>query len=318
VESKLRLTALLVGASLLALDRPARAGDGADLGSSPPTDQAPPAEAAPKAEASTSSGSHSADLAIKLPNFQGLSGMQDMVDARVPEGLTIRGGLRMEQQKTDLKGPLLDFSQETFDLQAYAGVAAMKLFEVGARLPFELNHQTEGNRSGGHNRWSSSNVGDLDVSGKIAICFGNLTLAPYALFTLPTGQHRFDDVVGGRVGGAATLTALDSILAVHANVDGAWISGGHWVIDYRVGVSVVPLATKILLVRPYIFLNGKQALETNPGSDLRVAAGVQGLLFDFVTVELGGSYRFLSQATPTEFGTDEGTWAVQLGAGVAF
>src|SRR5205807_8801507 len=131
--------------------------------------------------------------------------------------------------------------------QAYAGVAAMELFEVGARLPFELNHTTRGWKlDGGATRKSGDNVGDLDVGGKISIRLGPLSVAPYALGTLPSGDRRFDHAVGGKVGGAATISVLKSIVNVHANADLAWLSGGDWGVDYRFGVSLVPIASKIL------------------------------------------------------------------------
>ncbi len=276
--------------------------------------------AAPTADSSSSStSSDDADLAVKLPNFFGLSGMQDMIDARVPTGLTIRGGLRMEQAMQSLQGPILHFDQDVFSLQAYAGVAALELFEVGARLPFEFNRTTKGFKiSGGNERQSGTNLGNFDLAGKISIRFGQLSLAPYAVLTFPTGDPRFDQPGGGRVGGAATVSILHSILDLHANVDGAWVAGGNWAIDYKVGVSVVPLASKVLLLRPYVFLKGTQQLANNPGSDVRVALGVQGLILDFVTVEAGMSYRFLSDTTPHDLPDDNGTWAFNIGAGVAF
>jgi hypothetical protein len=303
------LTAL---ACSLALAAPALAGDEA-------AGAAPTAGSSSTPSSTSSTSSDAAEIAVKLPNFFGLSGMQDLFDARVPTGLTIRGGLRMEQSMQNLQGPIIHFDQQILDLQAYAGVAALELFEVGARLPFEFNRTTKGLKiSGGSEHQSGSNLGNFDLAGKISIRFGQLSLAPYAVLTFPTGSPKFDSPGGARVGGAATVSILNSVLNLHANVDGAWISGGNWAIDYKIGVSVVPLATKIVALRPYVFLRGVQQIDNNPGSDLRVAAGVQGLLFDFITVEVGMSYRFLSDTTPHDLPDDNGTWSFNIGAGVAF
>jgi hypothetical protein len=138
------------------------------------------------------------------------------------------------------------------------------------------------------------------------------------VLTFPTGDPKFDQPGGVHVGGAATVSLLSSVLTLHANVDGAWVSGGNWSIDYKIGVSVVPIASKVFLIRPYVFLKGVQQIDNNPGSDLRVAAGVQGLIIDFITVEAGMSYRFLSEATPHDLPDDTGTWSFNIGAGVAF
>lgn len=306
-----RYSMLVACACLALLARPA-------LANNDELDEAP----APKAQATAPSSSTSdddADLAVKLPNFLGLSGMQDMIDARIPTGLTIRGGARLEQSKENLKGQLMEFKREQLNLQAYAGVAALELFEVGARLPFEVNRTSKGVKfDGGHTRRKGDSVGDLDVAGKISLRLGPLAIAPYVMGTLPSGDRRFSREAGGKVGGAVTVSVLKSIVNFHANVDGAWLEGGEWAINYRTGVSVVPLATKILLLRPYVFLNGRQSLARDSGADLRVATGVQALLFDFITLEAGGSYRFLSQATPSDLETDTGTYSFHVGAGVAF
>jgi hypothetical protein len=265
------------------------------------------------------SSTHDADLAIKLPNFLGLSGMRDMIDARVPTGLTIRGGLRLQQAKESLEGPLLELDRDTFDLQAYAGLAALELFEVGARLPFELDHTSKGVKvNGGHTRKKGDVFGDLDLGAKLSIKVGPVALAPYALATLPSGDRRFSKDAGGALGGAATVSLFDSRFAVHANIDGGWFEGGNLGIRWRFGVSAVPLATKILLLRPFVYLDGRQRIETNAGTELRVAAGAQALLLDFITLDAGFEFRFLSQTTPSELANDQGTWKFEIGAGVVF
>ncbi|MEZ0230696.1 MAG: hypothetical protein ACAI25_18890 [Planctomycetota bacterium] len=294
------------------LARPAYAnGDGEAMDEPPQKTQstAPP----------VSSSDDDAGMAVKLPNTLGLSGFGDMIDARIPTGLTIRGGVRLEQQKSELKGPLMEFKSEQLNMQAYAGVAVLELFEVGARLPFEFNRTSKGVKvNGGSTRKGDDNFGDLDLGAKLSIRLGPVALAPYAVITIPSGDRRFVKDAGGRVGGAVTVAILKSILNFHGNLDAQWAEGNHWAINYRTGVSFVPLATKLLLLRPYIFLDGKQALANESGADLRVAAGAQALLFDFITVEAGGAYRFFTQATPSELDHDEGTWSFHVGAGVAF
>jgi hypothetical protein len=260
-----------------------------------------------------------ADRAIKLSNFFGLSGMRDMIDGRIPSGITIRGGFTWQNEEENLKGTFEDFSSNRISLQAYGGVAALDLFEVGGRLPFEIDHTTKGyTLTGGHTRESGSSVGNLDLAGKIAIPVGPLTLAPYAIATFPSGDPRFDKSTGFAVGGATTIAVFGSRLAIHANVDGAWRSGGQVAIDYRIGASIVPLATSVILVRPFLYLDGAQELDHAPGSNIRIAAGAQALLFDFLTFELGGDYRLLGTANPDSLSKDLGSWTVDLGAGVVF
>jgi hypothetical protein len=277
---------------------------------------APPARKA--ADASSDEGV--ADHAIKLPNFYGLSGMREMIDARTPDGLTIRGGVRLQQQKESTAGHLIEFDRERLDLQAYAGVALFSFVEAGARLPFEWNKQSKGFRtSGGHDRDDGSGVGDLDVAAKISIPLGPIALGPYLKATIPTSSSpHFDKHRGGEVGAAASAGLFGQALVFHANVDGGWRDGGWTSINYRFGVSVVPFATKILLVRPYVYLDGKQRLHDQAGSELRVAAGAQALVLDFITLEAGGDYRFLNDATAHGLGDDRGTWTFEIGAGVAF
>jgi hypothetical protein len=289
------------------------------------------ADAAPKPQVGTPKGStggassseDDADLATKLANFRGLSGMQDLVDARVPNGLVIRGGVRFEQEHQDLSGHVLDFSQDKINLQAYAGVAALGLFEVGARLPFELDHSTKVLHltSGGAHR-NGDQFGDLDLGGKISLRLGWFSLAPYALATLPTGDRTFDHATGATIGGAVTAALLKSVLCLHANCDAQYIDGGQWNLNWRAGLSVVPIATKAILLRPYAFLQGKQAYYGQTGTDIWVAVGAQALLLDFIQVEAGGRYRFVDNGGvgPERYGPshDEGSWAAEVGAGVAF
>jgi hypothetical protein len=119
------------------------------------------------------------------------------------------------------------------------------------------------------------------------------------------------------VGGAATATLLDSRLAFHVNVDGSFRDNTQ-ALHYRVGTSVVPIATNVILLRPFAYLDGRAFIRDASGGDLRVAAGAQALLFDFLTLQAGFDYRFLDDSEPSKNSTDKGTWAFDIGAGVAF
>ncbi len=300
-----------VACASLALARPAYAEGDVEIDEPAAPAQTP----APKAH---STSEDDADMAVKLPNFMGLSGMQDMIDARIPTGFTIRGGARLEQTKSELDGPLMNFKNKQLNMQAYAGVALLELFEVGARIPFQLNRTSKGIKFDGGERHENDQFGDLDVGAKLSIRLGPMSLAPYVVLRLPSGDRRVSREAGGRAGGAMTISILKSIVNFHANVDGQWAEANHWSVNYRTGVSIVPLATKLILLRPYVFLDGRQALGNDAGADLSVAAGVQALLLDFIPLEAGGSYRFLAQTTPHEVPEDDGTWAFHVGAGVAF
>lgn len=260
-----------------------------------------------------------ANLATKLPNFLGLSGMRDMIDARTPQGFTLRGGVRLQQDKEDLHGALIDVKREELDMQAYMGLALAGFFEAGARLPFSVIHTAHGLRFDGHDHSGGKGIGDLDIAAKVTLPLTpELTLAPYVTAQLPTGDKRFSLKSGVDVGGALTMTALDEVVAFHVNVAGSWHEGGDTEIKFRVGPSLVPIATKVILLRPYVYLDGREVLHSDTGLDLRVAFGAQALLFDLLTVEIGADWRFMAQPVPEGIARDEGTWRVEVGAGVAF
>ncbi len=48
----------------------------------------------------------------------------------------------------------------------------------------------------------------------------------------------------------------------------------------------------------------------------RVTPGVA--LADFITLEAGGDYRFVSDTNPAGLPDDRGTWTIEVGAGVVF
>jgi hypothetical protein len=249
--------------------------------------------------------------------------MQEMVDARVPEGLTIRAGAFYLQQHESLHGHLVSFDQDKIDLQAYAGLAALSLFEVGGALPFQFDRATKTFRSGFSDTKDASAIGNLKLAGKVSLKLGAFSIAPYAVGTLPSGGHNVPDTSGLEVGGAVTAAIAKSMVAFHGNMSGEWLSSGNnWALKWRLGVSLVPLATKVLLLRPYLYLDGKETFAGNTGSQMSVDAGVQALVIDFVQVEAGARYRFLSNGGngPDHDGpsNDTGTWSFEIGAGVAF
>jgi hypothetical protein len=285
---------------------------------------APAANTKLEAPAASPAAAGSGRLALKLPNFYGTSGFGNMFDARTPEGLTIRAGARLRQEKEELKGQLFELHQQELSFDGYAGIALFKVLEVGARLPFQIERSTRGmqlSELGGHQRKRNDGIGDLDVAAKVSIDLGGpVSLAPYAIARFPTASKRLDidSRSGVEVGGAMTGELFESVLALHANVSARWLEHGDTSVRFRVGPSLTPLATSVLLVRGFVYLDGEHALHDNPGTDLRVAAGGQVLLFEVLTAELSGSYRFHASTPPQGLKNDEGTWSLELGAGFAF
>jgi hypothetical protein len=260
-----------------------------------------------------------ADLATKLPNFIGLSGFRDVIDARTPKDFTLRGGLFLQQSKQDLHGNLIDMHANQYDLQAYMGIALLGMIEFGAGLPFSVQHTTNGLRFDGSDRESGRGVGNLQLGGKLTIQITpELALAPYVVGQLPSANSSLDQKSGIDFGGAVTATAYESRVAFHANVAGSWHEGGDVSIKFRFGPSFVPIASKVILLRPFVYLDGTEEMNSNKGLDLRVAFGVQSLVLDLFTLSLGADYRLVAQSVPEGITHDDGTWRIDVGVGVAF
>lgn len=275
-----------------------------------------------------------AEAAINLPNRLGLAGFQDMVDARVPDLLSVRGGLRYDAfvQNRDFDGAVeAEIDREQHDFGAYVGVSALGLLDAAVRFPFIYRRDTaevDGlpDPSGSYDQgW-----GDIDVAGKVAIGLGPIVLAPYAHGRLPTGEPDVGEVAELEWGGAATFSILNEYVAVHANLAGLNVEGGETAFRYRLGASVVVLATDALLLRVYGYGDGIE-YEGHADSDFDIDLGVQAIVMKIFFVEVGGSVRLVDAgkiddevkdgagaaiAAVDRHFEDEGTWGLSLAAGV--
>ena len=277
-----------------------------------------------------------AEDAIGFPSRTGLAGFGDMVDARTPETLNIRGGLRyrFEIIERDFGSAVgLVRKEETHQLVFYGGVSLLGLVDVAAMIPHEWE-RTENDFSG----FAPDNVdndrgwGDLEAAAKVSIELGPIELAPYVRLKLPTAESAVEDLGEGEWGVAATFSILNEYLSVNGNIAGLnRETEGLTGITYRVGGSFVVWSDEIALVRIYGFGNGI-TFEGSPDTDLNVSFGVQARLLEFITLEIGSSVRLLDggkideetekdliqQGVLEDHFDDEGTWDVHFGIGVMF
>lgn len=272
-----------------------------------------------------------AEAAIGLPGRLGLTGFQDMVDARVPALLNVRGGLRYDVFVSNREfGGAFDaeLEREEHQFGAFIGVSALGLLDASLRFPFiyrkdsaEVNGLPD--PSGSYDQgW-----GDLDVAGKASFGLGPIVLAPYLYGKLPVGEPDVGDLAELEYGGAATFSILNQYLAVHANLSGVQVEGGEAAFRYRLGASVVVLATDALLVRVYGYGDGIE-YEGSTDSDFDLDLGVQAILFKFFFAELGATVRLVDAgkidddlkkdlgSTIDRHFDDDGTWGMSLSAGV--
>jgi hypothetical protein len=264
-----------------------------------------------------------------------------MVDARVPDGLySIRGGARYDVTviERQFEGALdATLEQTHHELGLYVGASFLEIGDIGVRVPYVWDRAEltlDGGPSPGktgRNGW-----GDLELAGKVSLDlldFGvaRLVLAPYLLGSVPTGEPEVEDLWEAEYGAAATLSMLNEYLSVHGNVSGLQREHGLSAIRYRVGAAFVVWGDHNAVLRLYGYADGIE-YEGQANSDINVDFGAQGLLLEFITIELGASVRvvdggFVDDDLDDELDAigvldrhvdDEGTWNVQLSLGFLF
>lgn len=274
-----------------------------------------------------------AEPAINLPGRLGLAGFQDMVDARSPGTLSVRGGLRYDVlvQRRDFDVIDVELDREQHEVGAFVGVSALGLLDAAVRFPFIYRRDTAEVKgfpdpSGSYDQgW-----GDIDVAGKVSFGLGPITLAPYAHGKLPTGEPDVGEVAELEWGGAATFSLLNEYVALHANLAGVNIEGGEVALRFRLGASFVVFASDALLLRVYGYGDGVE-WEGHADTDFDLDVGVQAILFKIFYAELGGSVRLVdggkiddelkdgagkALASIERHFDDEGTWSLSLAFGV--
>lgn len=266
----------------------------------------------------------------------GLVGMQGMVDARIPE-LSLRGSVQYDARFTDrdyqTEVELSRRGQEHTATFA-AGASALGLVDVAIRVPFEYTRYDDQLKGIADPAGQTARGwGDVEVAGKLAIDFGPLVLSPYLWGRIPSGEPKVRDLLRFEYGLAGTIALFNDYLAVHANVVGLQESGGFSAFRYRLGASFVVYSEPDLLVRLYGYQDGVE-FEGKPSSDLDLEVGAQALLFDLITVEVGGTYRLhhadrVDRATRRYLQRDLGSterpvlenadaWGLRLAVGLSF
>jgi hypothetical protein len=288
--------------------------------------------AAPVARAETSD----AERARALPGRLGLTGFHDMVDARVPKLLSVRGGLSYRAFVTDqdFRGAIDTTRElETHDVDLYAGVSALGLLDAAIRVPIVYRRDDVDLRGVGEQLQAryDQGVANLDVAGKVSLDLGPISLAPYASGKLPTGDGSLDDLARFDFGVAATFTLFNEYLAIHANVGGLTEEEGLQAFRYRIGASAVVFATKPLLVRIYGYGDGLE-YEGRADTDFDIDFGAQAIIFGIFQVGAGFTTRLVNgqyiddelrdrldfEGVFDRHFDDDGTWALELNAGVVF
>lgn len=276
-----------------------------------------------------------AKRALKLSGNIGLTGFQDMVDARTPEKLSIRGGLRyrVDVLENDFRGAIdATRKAERHELSLYAGGSLLGMIDVAARFPF-LVTRDKTNRFGLPDLPSDRDHGwgDLDLAAKVSLSLGLVDAAVFAKGRIPSGEPEVRDLGEFEYGLAASLTLFNHHLAGHANVSGLQVEEGLSALRFRVGASFVVLDFEDLLVRVYGYGDGIE-YEGRATTDFDLDFGAQAILFGFVSVELGTTVRIVDggylddsvrdalrgQGITDRHFDDDGTWALELGVGIVF
>ncbi|MEZ6188470.1 MAG: hypothetical protein R3F62_26145 [Planctomycetota bacterium] len=276
-----------------------------------------------------------AKRALKLSGSLGLTGFRDMVDARTPGVLSVRGGLRYHVDVTDqdFKGAIdATRKAQRHELSLYAGGSLLGMIDVAGRVPYLITRE-ETNRFGLPDLSADDDYGwgDVDLAAKVSLSLGLIDAAVFATGRIPSGEPAVRDLGQFEYGLAASLTLFNHHFAAHGNVSGLQVEEGLSALRYRVGASFVLLDFDALLLRVYAYGDGIE-YEGRANSDIDVDFGVQAILFEFVSVELGTTLRvidgnfldkdtrrqLIQQGITDRHFDDDGTWAVELGVGIVF
>ncbi|MBL4847500.1 MAG: hypothetical protein JKY65_18435 [Planctomycetes bacterium] len=287
------------------------------------------------AQDESSEGDRGAGLAIRLPGRIGLTGFQDMVDARSPKGpFSIRGGVRYDVTmiEQDFDGAVRNTREkEIHDLSIYVGGSLFGLVDVSARIPW--SYRVEENNLSGLRDTVDRDHGwaDFDFAAKVTLQLGPVTLAPYVKGRFDTGEPEVNDLMEFEWGAAGTFSILNDYVSFHGNAAGFTREQGLFAVKFRLGVSFVVWTGPALTLRVYGYGDGVE-YEGRAKTDGDFEFGAQAILFEFLTVEVGASVRlldagYLDETTKDSLRAqnvydrhfdDEGTWQIQLAIGVVF
>jgi len=274
---------------------------------------------APAARAEESSSEPEGRRSVGFSSSWGLVGMRDLVDARVPTTINVRGMVRFEHDSTNLDSTFQSHSLDIYGLELIGGVSALGLLDAGIRLPFEVRTEKDDIHGGPRNHITADGVGDALVSGKVGFQLGPwIALGPYATVHWNTGSKSLEKTNELHFGGCGTISILDDRIGVHVNLTSVSYDGGKWAFGYRLGASLVPIASKEFVLRVFAYLDGKDYIGTRThGNDARLFAGVQGLFIECITAEVSVGFKFDAGDLPGYI-KDVSTYGLDVGVGVSF
>ena len=198
--------------------------------------------------------------AIALPGRLGLTGFNDMVDARTPKLISVRAGLRydFDIQERDFDGAVKATREKVeHELELYAGGSVFGLVDVSARLPYVFRREENALRGVADFADRDRGWGDFDLAAKVTLnCGGFFSVAPYVHGRFATGEPEVEGLYSGTYGVAATASILNDYLAVHGNVAGFQQEQGLSSLIFRAGVSFVAWSDDMLLLRVYGYADG--------------------------------------------------------------
>jgi hypothetical protein len=282
-------------------------------------------------------GDSDAAQAVRLQGNLGLTGFMDMVDARTPGLLSIRGGSRYElfvrDRNFETATGTLVREERRHEIWTHVGLSLLGFIDASARIPFVWDRQTNDIRGGPNQRDNDQGWGDLDLAAKISLEMGPFTVAPYAWGRLPTGEPAVEELAELNYGAAATFSILNSYVSFHGNLAGVQKETGISALRYRLGFAFSPWASDSFLLRVFAYADGIE-FEGSGGSDLDAEFGLQLILFETLTAELGAGLRIMDSdqiddtlkrqlrgidgTTLQRHVEEDGTWTIQLAVGTSF
>jgi hypothetical protein len=245
----------------------------------------------------------------------GITGMREMIEARVPERPIVRGMLQaaIDHQQLSFGEGSVTQTTDSVGLQLTLGGSFARIFDFGMRwIPIE---QVRTQRTGAPTQVEDKS-GGLDLAAKISLPLGSAAaIAPYAIFHFELGGHDLYGSRGVEAGSAFVFAFARDQVALHATLAYADRSGQASAFRFRVGASWVAVAEDSVLVHPFVYLDGVEP--TDAGLGLRIDFGVQVRLFDSLVVSAAVYYYLVDDSSPP--GTkDEGSWGVRFGLGLKF
>lgn len=249
----------------------------------------------------------------------GLVGMRDLIDARVPSTINVRGTIKFHHESLNTDSRALFHTVDTYSCDLIAGASALGLIDAGAKLPATVRVQKDVFHGGPGRRIQAEGVGDLQLSGKVGLGLGPwITLAPYATVHWDTGSRLLEKTNELHFGAAATAAILDERVGVHLNLTNVSYASGKWALGYRLGVSLVPFASDLVVLRLFAYLDGKEFIGHRVrGNDARLFGGVQALFFEIITAEVSFGMKFYA-GDLRHYLRDDATYGLDMGAGVSF